>query len=130
MGLFNSKITFLFNFIKLIDWAYKKGYQPVYDEYIDLEVRKKKYKGKLISKIIRSRHQTRLKFDLDLLYQGKPITEEKEFRSLAKFWKSLNPRNYSGKDFGWKPNHFEMEIRKPKRTYRPLREVKVHVQIY
>jgi hypothetical protein len=125
-----SKLCFLLNVSKLIERAYKKGYQPIGYEHLDFKERQKKYHCKLLSRIIRSRHQSKLRFDLELSFKGKPVTSVKEFKLLTEYWKSLGTKYYSGKDCGKKPNHFGMEFKKPRRTKRRLPAVDVRIQIF
>ena len=108
MTLHEKQTTFLQNVAKLILWAFENGYELIGGELLRTEDQQKIYLAKGLSKIKRSKHQDSLAIDLCLFIKGVYITDTKQYKPLADYWKSLNPNNVAGYDWGWDGNHFEM----------------------
>lgn len=109
MTLLEKQKIFLLNVSKLIQWAFANGYELIGGELWRTEEQQKIYLEKGLSKVLRSKHQDRLAIDLCLFINGIYQTEKESYKPLATYWKSLDPCNIAGYDWGWDANHFEMK---------------------
>jgi hypothetical protein len=46
--------------------------------------------------------------DLNLFIDGEYRTDKESYKSLAEYWKTLNPANVAGYDWNFDANHFQM----------------------
>ena len=108
MTLGEKQELFLLNAAKLIIWANEQGYHLRGGElHRPLEMQQKYFAtGK--SKTLNSQHLRKLAIDLYLI-KDKVLASHEDYRPLAEYWKSLNPNNRAGYDWGWDANHFEMK---------------------
>lgn len=125
MTLREKQSTFLFNVAKLIFWAFDNGYELTGGEllrtkdqqYLYFEGYKldriggvlKLFKINSLSKTMNSKHLDKLAIDLNLFVDGEYKSDAESHRPLGEYWKSLNPDNVWGGDWGWDGNHYEMK---------------------
>jgi hypothetical protein len=109
MSLRERQSKFLKNFAKLILWAFENGYEVTAGELFRTDEQHAINVKKGLSKAARSKHQDRLAGDLNLFINGKYQTTREPYKPLADYWKSLDPNNVAGYDWGWDANHFEMK---------------------
>ena len=100
---------FILNVAKLIAWAFEKGYELTVGEAYRTDEQQAIYLQQGKSKAARSRHQDKLAIDLNLFINGEYRADKESYKPLADYWKSLNPDNVAGYDWGWDANHFEMK---------------------
>ena len=100
---------FLLNVAKLIQWAFSQGFELTGGELLRTDEQQAIYLQTGKSKAARSRHQDKLAIDLNLFIGGIYRTDKESYKPLADYWKSLNPDNVAGYDWGWDSNHFEMK---------------------
>jgi len=127
MSLSDEQWEFLQDVSELIRWAKANNFKLTGGElYRTQDQQKLYYYGKRIvvhkdgvlsciddkkrSKTLRSRHTERLAIDLNVFVNGRLAWEPEDLKSIGEFWKSLNPQNVWGGDWGWDAGHFE---RKP-----------------
>jgi hypothetical protein len=125
MTLREKQSAFLLDVARLILWAYEQGYELTSGElqrteeqqilyYKGYSVVLKNGKVSLVkadrkSDTMNSQHLKKLAVDLNLFINGKYITDGEKYKPLADYWKSLNPANVAGYDWGWDFGHFEMK---------------------
>lgn len=108
-GIRKDQSVFLLNVSKLILWANEQGYELTGGELYRTEEQQKIYYRQGKSKVLYGQHQKRMAVDLNLFINGRYQTSREAYKPLAKYWKSLHPRNRAGYDWGWDANHFEMK---------------------
>lgn len=102
---------FLKDVSKMIQFAStKKGVMLTAGEMYRTQEQQAIYVSKGLSKTMNSLHCKRLAVDLNLFINGKYITDREPYKFLSDYWKTLNPKNNSGYDWGWDANHFERSI--------------------
>lgn len=107
MGLANLQSEFLCDVAKLILWAKEQGFQLTGGELFRTPEQQEIYIKTGKSKTSNSKHLKRLAIDLNLFIDGQYMTDKESYKPLAEYWKSLNPKNKAGYDWGWDANHFE-----------------------
>jgi len=105
---------FLKELAKLIQYAERNGLVLVGGELYRTQEQQEIYVKQGKSKTMNSYHLKRLAIDL-LVMENKDgrwvISNDKEkYKILGEFWKSLDPKNVWGGDWGWDLNHFEKQI--------------------
>ena len=120
MSLRAKQSVFLFNVSRLIQWAFKNGYELTGGELYRTEEQHQLNLKKGLSKAGRSLHQDRMAIDLMLFKDGNYLTKSEDYKPLGDYWVSLNTNNRWGgdwdKDGNFKDekfldgNHFEMKI--------------------
>ena len=111
-SLSEKQRIFTLNVAKLIIYAYDQGYELTIGECWRPKVTQEYYVKIGKSKTYNSQHLVRLAIDFNLFYKGRyedGRTKEsfERYKVLGEYWKSLNPHNRWGGDFGWDPGHFE-----------------------
>ncbi len=109
MTMVEKQAKFLVDVAQLILWAHEQGIVLTGVELLRTPEQQKIYFDSKKSKTMNSRHLEKLAIDLYIIKDGKIGTKE-DYAGMAKFWKSLDPQNVAGYDWGWDSNHFE---RKP-----------------
>lgn len=109
MTLREKQSVFLKNVAKLILWAFENGYELTGGELLRTEYQQQYYVENGMSKTMNSRHIQKLAIDLHLFIEGTYQIDKEAYKPLAKYWKSLHPKNVAGYDWGWDANHFEMK---------------------
>ena len=100
---------FLKNFALLILWAFDQGYELTAGELLRPLEMQQLYVKQGKSKTLKSQHLNKLAGDLNLFIDGVYKTDRESYKPLAEYWKSLDPNNVAGYDWGWDANHFEMK---------------------
>lgn len=59
------------------------------------------------SKTLKSFHTLRLAVDFNFFLKSDWIRDLEIIRPIGKYWKSLNPQNVWGGDWGWDAGHFQ-----------------------
>lgn len=92
---------------RLIDWAYKNGYEIVLGEAYRTKEQQELYVAAGKSKTMNSKHLKCLAIDINLFKDGKYLTETPDYKPLGDYWKSLDPECVWGGDWGWDGGHFQ-----------------------
>jgi hypothetical protein len=116
----------MLNFAKMVIFAYENGMELTAGEMLRTKDQQMLYfegfslikigsllkmiKTTVKSKTMNSGHLNKLAVDVNLFIDGEYKTDKASFKKLSQFWKSLNPKNVSGYDWGWDFNHFEMKL--------------------
>jgi hypothetical protein len=109
MTLREKQSAFVLNVSKLIAFAYGKGYELTFGEALRTKEQQAIYFKSGKSKTMNSRHLVKLAVDLNLFIDGEYKSDNESYKSLADYWKSLDPDNVAGYDFSFGDgNHFEM----------------------
>jgi len=124
MTLREKQSVFAHNIAKLIEFAYKNGYEITLGEAYRTKSMQLLYfmgyklmvfcgslklvKTKHLSKTMKSKHLIRLAIDINLFKDGKYLTDKESFKPLAEYWKSLDEKNKCGYYWGWDFGHFQM----------------------
>ena len=98
---------FLQNFAKLILWTFSQGWVVTAGELFRCQEMQDIYLQKGLTKTSHSKHQDKMAGDLNLFVNGVYQSNREAYKPLAQYWKSLNPDNKAGYDWGWDANHFE-----------------------
>lgn len=102
---------FLKDVAKMIQFAStKKGIMLTAGEMYRPEEMQAIYVSRGLSKTMNSKHRKRLAVDFNLFINGKYQTDREPYKFLSDYWKTLNPKNNSGYDWGWDANHFERSV--------------------
>ncbi len=105
--LHEKQVHFTQMFSLLISKAIQLGLEPVIDEVARTPEQQRWYVDHGQSKTMSSRHLQRLAGDLLLFKNGTYLTTKPDYTPLGQYWKSLDPLNRWGGDWGWDANHFE-----------------------
>ena len=92
---------------QLIGWAYSQGCELTLGEAMRTPEQQKLYVGQGKSKALKSKHLDKLAIDLNLFVGGEYKADKESYRTLGEYWKSLDPENVWGGDWGWDANHFQ-----------------------
>lgn len=111
MTLSGKQKIFTFNIHKLIEFAFKNGYELTFGEVFRTLEQQTIYFKTGRSKTMNSRHLDRLAVDFNIFKNGALLFQNKETRNkeiqdclpLGEFWISLNTDNVWGGD--WNRNH-------------------------
>jgi len=110
MKLSDKQKIFTFNIHRLIEFAYKNGYELTFGEVYRTVEQQKIYFNTGRSKTMNSRHLDRLAVDFNIFKNGKLLftdanrnKEIQECLILGDYWVSLNTDNVWGGD--WNRNH-------------------------
>ncbi len=119
MTLQAKQSIFTFNIHKLIEFAYKNGFELTFGEVFRTEEQQKIYFNTGRSKTMNSRHLQRLAVDFNIFKGGKILNDPKDIQVLGEFWMTLNTDNVWGGDWDRDhsildetfkdPYHFEMK---------------------
>ena len=109
MTLSEKQSIFALNFAKLILWINDQGWTVTVGEVLRTPEQEEIYFSTGKSKTKDSKHLLKLAGDLNLFVNGVYQTTKNSYKPLAEYWKSLNPLNKAGYDWGWDANHFEMD---------------------
>ena len=120
MSLSDEQWEFLIDVASLIDYAEREGYkmtaghlfrtsaqQYLYFFGYTLTEKLKLIKTKKRSKTKSGYHQKRLAIDFNVFINGKLTYTVNDIKPLGEYWKSLNPLNVWGGDWGWDSGHFQ-----------------------
>lgn len=108
--LSDIQAEFMLDVAKLVIWANDNAMRVTGGELLRTPEQQELYLKSGKSKTANSMHLQKLAIDLNLFIGGQYKTDKESYRPLADYWKSLNPNNVAGYDWGWDANHFE---RKP-----------------
>jgi hypothetical protein len=110
MTLREQQSVFVLLVARLIDYAYRSGYELTFGEAWRTPEQAKLNAAKG-SGISNSLHITRLAIDLNLFRGGVFLDSTEHHRALGNYWKSLHPLARWGGDFQPKPdgNHYSLE---------------------
>jgi hypothetical protein len=129
MTLREKQSVFALNFAKLVLFAYENGYEITYGEaqrtidqqrlyfegYTLLKIGSalKLVKTSRKSKTMNGQHPKKLAHDINLFLNGRLLgkADNKLFKPLAEYWKSLHPKNTCGYYWNWDFGHFQMSDR-------------------
>jgi hypothetical protein len=108
MTLREKRLVFTRHLGKLLAWLETGGYHHAVDETKRSWCRQIQLLATGASKTRHSKHLDGLAVDI-LLYdsQGNYLTEWHHYRAAGAFWKSLDPENVWGGDWGWDADHFQ-----------------------
>ncbi|TAN59643.1 M15 family peptidase [bacterium] len=107
MTLSEKQRKFTLMVAKLIAWAYANGFELTFGEAYRTPEQQEIYVKAGKSKTLKSKHLERLAIDVNLFIAGEYKTDAGSYGPLGEFWKSLDPDNRWGGDWGWDANHFE-----------------------
>lgn len=110
MLLSDHQQKFAHDVAKLIETIYKNGQEVTFGESWRSDEQQAIYIKSGASKRKRSAHQDKLAIDLNLFIDNVYQTKTAAYKPLGKYWKSLDPLNIWGGDWGWDGNHFERKI--------------------
>lgn len=103
MTLSAKQKIFTFNIHRLIEFAFKNGYELTFGEVYRTEEQQKIYVQTGRSKTMNSRHLQRLAVDFNIFKDGQLINDAKTIQPLGEYWITLNTDNVWGGD--WNRNH-------------------------
>lgn len=103
MTLSEKQRIFTFNIHKLIEWAFKNGFELTFGEVYRTIEQQKIYFDTGRSKTMDSRHIQRLAVDFNIFISGILINDPIKIQPLGEFWITLNTDNVWGGD--WDRNH-------------------------
>ncbi len=103
MTLSEKQKIFTFNIHKLIEWAFKNGFELTFGEVYRTVEQQKIYFDTGRSKTMDSRHIQRLAVDFNVFIGGVLINDPIKMQPLGEFWITLNTDNVWGGD--WNRNH-------------------------
>jgi hypothetical protein len=119
MSLRTKQSIFTFNIHKLIEFAYKNGFELTFGEVFRTIEQQTIYFNTGRSKTMNSRHIQRLAVDFNIFKDGVLINDAKIIQVLGEFWITLNTDNVWGGDWDRDhntldetfkdPYHFEMK---------------------
>ena len=107
MSTSSQQALFLQNFAKLILWVFDQGWTVTAGELLRTPEMQEIYLKKGLTKVAHSKHQDKMAGDLNLFIDGVYQSGREAYKPLAIYWKTLNPGNNAGYDWGWDANHFE-----------------------
>lgn len=109
MTLRQKQSIFLFNIAKLIQWAFKQGWELTGGELYRTKEQQAIYVKQGLSQTMNSKHLTRLAIDLHLFIDGKYQQSAEPYKPLADYWISLHTDNIAGYYWTFKDaGHFQM----------------------
>jgi len=91
----------------LIHYAYLNHIEVTFGEAWRSIETQKMYVENGRSKTLNSKHLDRLAVDLNVFINGEYRTDKASYEPLGAYWKTLDPLNKWGGDWGWDANHFE-----------------------
>lgn len=103
MTLRKQQSIFTFNVHKLIEFAYKMGFELTFGETYRTAEQQKIYFDTGRSKTMNSMHLQRMAIDFNFFKDGILINDAKIIQPLGEYWMSLNTSNCWGGD--WNRNH-------------------------
>lgn len=119
MTLREKQSLFVFNIHKLIEWAYRNGFELTFGEAWRSEATQHIYVSTGKSKTLNSRHLQRLAVDFNIFRNGLLINSPVDIKPLGDFWVTLHTDNVWGGDWDRDnsvldekfidPYHFEMK---------------------
>lgn len=99
MTLREKQSLFLFNIHKLIEWAYKNGFELTFGEAYRTQEQQQMYFNTGRSKTLYSRHLQRLAIDFNIFRNGLLINSAVDIKPLGDFWVTLHTDNVWGADW-------------------------------
>ncbi|HJY63847.1 MAG TPA: M15 family metallopeptidase [Ignavibacteria bacterium] len=113
MTLRKQQSIFTFNVHKLIEFAFKLGFELTFGEVYRTAEQQKIYFDSGRSKTMNSMHLQRLAVDFNFFFNGELINDPKHLKKFGDYWKLLNTSNRWGGDFKTlsDPYHFEQSIK-------------------
>lgn len=119
MTIREKQSVFTQNIGRLIDFAFKEGYELTFGEAYRTDYQQAEYVRTGFSKTMSSRHLYRLAVDFNLFRNGILLNNSRDFLPIGLYWESLHPDNVWGGDWNRNnnpdddkfgdPYHFEMK---------------------
>lgn len=118
MSLSDIQCEFMWDVAKLLTYAQENGYKITGGELKRTRAQQEIYVSQGKSKTMDSDHLNGLAIDLNIFYDYDGDGDKDYIGTMSKqdamsvsedlceYWKSLNPKNYSGRDWGWDIPHF------------------------
>jgi len=110
MKLSDHQWEFLQDVASLVKFAAHHGYKLTGGELYRPQEMQQIYFDAGKSKTLNSYHGKKCAQDLNCFKDGKYLTKTEDIKLLGDYWKSLNPLNKWGGDWGWDANHFERAV--------------------
>ena len=107
MKLSEKQQHFTLMIADLICWSYGMGIELTFGEAWRTKEQQEIYFKSGKSKTMDSKHLERLAVDFNVFIKGEYRTDKASYEALGNHWKSLDPNNKWGGDWGWDANHFE-----------------------
>lgn len=107
--LLSQQFEFSRSLSKLLAFLHSRGYECSIGEVFRPQEMQNLYFKRGYTKVLYSRHQEKKAVDLAIFKNGVELTRKEEFKEIAEYWVSINPRNVAGYFWDWDLGHFEMK---------------------